>query len=30
MQVYLEGNDEEEVEAESKILPTMSEGDKVS
>ncbi len=29
MQVYLEGSDEEEVEAESKILPTMSEGDKV-
>ena len=29
MQVYLEGNDEEEVETESKILPTMSEGDKV-
>ena len=29
MQVYLEGTDDEEVEAESKILPVMSEGDKV-
>ena len=29
MQVYLEGTDEEDLEAESKILPTMSEGDKV-
>ncbi len=29
MQVYLEGTDEEDLEAESKILPAMQEGDKV-
>ena len=29
MQVYLEGTDEEDLEAESKILPNMQEGDKV-
>ena len=29
MQVYLEGTDEEDIEAESKILPVMQEGDKV-
>ena len=29
MQVYLEGTDEEDLEAESKILPAMQEGDEV-
>ena len=29
MQVYLEGTDEEDLEAESKILPVMKEGDKI-
>ena len=27
MQVYLEGSDDEDLDAESKILPTMEEGD---